>query len=115
MNSSNKDIDRLCTSDRIRGSDTKTMCKYTTSKNLDEFAKAVRFNEDESYELPRYFYNGEYIIFFWTQKERSVVSHTYDVEKEENFVSVFRGTYIVQFTNENGQTSDVYGVNSWED
>ncbi len=97
--------------------DAKTMCKYTKSKNLDEYAKIIRFNEDGSYEVP-YFYrkitDGTF-TFFWYSDGRKAVSHTYDVKKEENFVSVFRGTYIVQFTDDNGQTSDVYGVNSWED
>ncbi len=87
------------------------------SKNFDEYAKTVRFNEDGSWEAAAYFFNSKSkkMNLFWDSKGRLAVSHTYDVKKEENFVSVFRNTYIVQFTDDNGQTSDVYGVNSWED
>ncbi len=88
---------------------------YITSKTLDEFAKAVKFNKDGSMELPYFSFDGENSSFFWYSQGRQAVSHTYNVKKEETFTSVFRGTYIVQFTNDNGQTSDVYGVNSWED
>ncbi len=111
----NKRFERLCASDRNRSPDTKTICKYVTSKNLNEFAKTIRFNEDGSVETLHYSYDDENLEISWRSRGRRPVNHTYDVEKKETFVSVFRGTYILQFTNDNGQTSDVYGVNSWED
>ncbi len=115
-NPGNKRVDRFCNLYGKYSPDTKTMCKYNASKNLDEYAKTIRFNEDGSYEVPYFSFDGENSSFFWFSRGRQAVSHTLnDVKKEENFVSVFRGTYIVQFTDDNGQTSDVYGVNSWED
>ncbi len=115
INSYNKSSIRWCNLYGNYSPDTKTMCKYNASKNLDEYAKMIRFNEDGSYEVPYFSFDGENSSFFWFSKGRHAVSHTYDIEKKETFISVFRGTYIVQFTNDNGQTSDVYGVNSWED